>query len=298
MIEKKYFEELYKIGKDRVKGKRLLIFGMIRDSENALKRNISTIEEIGSHFSDYRVVILENNSKDNTKDVLLKWQQRNNKVTASINDFDESKYKEIEIDTKYYKYFQLNKLQKYYDYRNLLLENVEKIDFESDYSLLVDLDVIRIDVKGVITSFGSDLDWHAVTANGYSYSPNFKRRYHDTFALCEYGLEDKPQTLKMIRDYTMIFSFLRKGLPFIRVFSAYGGIAIYKSEAIRGLRYKPIYNNYGQVQIRCEHFSLFKAMAEKGYDRVFINPNMEVFYQKITPTLIWKKIRETFLGKQ
>lgn len=293
-MENKYFEELYKIGKDRVKAKRLLVFGMIRDSGNALKRNISAIEVIGSYFVDYRVVILENNSKDNTKDVLLKWQQRNNKVTVSINDFDETKYKEIEVDANYFKYFQLNKLQKYFDYRNLLLEQISSLDFSSDFSLLVDLDVIKIDVKGVITSFGSEIEWDAVTANGYSYSPSFKRRFHDTFALCEYGMEDKKQTLKMVRDYRHIFAFLRKGQPFIRVFSSYGGIAIYKSIALKGIKYMPVINNYGQIQVRCEHFSLFKTMAERGFDKVFINPNMEVFYQRVTINLIFKKIKDIF----
>jgi hypothetical protein len=209
-----------------------------------------------------------------------------------LYDFDESKYEAIPTDERYFKYFQLNKLQKYYDYRNVLLEKVESVGFDSDYSMLIDMDVAGIDVKGVITSFGSDISWEAVTANGYSYCQSLKRRYHDTFALCEYGMEDKKQTLKMVQSYQRIFGYLRKGQPFIRVFSAFGGIAIYQTNAIRGLRYEPVINDYGQIQVRCEHFALFKAMAEMGRDRVFINPNMEVHYQSITIGLIWKKIKE------
>ena len=289
----KYFDELYNKGQLRAKGLSILIFGMVRDCSKTLQRNIPAIEDIGSHFADYRIIVVENNSKDDTKSILQKWAQNNNKVLAYLNDFDEGKYKQIPAVENYFKYFQLNKLQKYYDYRNNLKELVDRTEFDSDYSLLIDMDVARIDVKGVITSFGSDIDWDAVTANGYSFSPSLKRRYHDTFALCEYGMQDKKQTLKMIQDYQSIFSFMRKGMPFIRVFSAFGGIAIFKTKAIKGLRYEPVMNEYGQVQVRCEHFALFKAMAEKGYDKVFINPNMEVFYQEINLALITKKIKET-----
>ena len=290
-----YFDELYNKGRLRTNSLRVLIFGMVRDCSKTLQHNISAIEAIGSHFADYRIIVLENNSKDRTKEVLQEWQQQNNKVTAYLNDFDEEKYKLIPADENYFKYFQINKLQKYYDYRNYLKQIVDEVDFESDYSLLIDMDVARIDVKGVITSFGSDIDWDAVTANGYSYSPTLKRRYHDTFALCEYGMEDKKQTLRMIKDYQSVFSYMRKGMPFIRVYSAFGGIAIYKTEAIKGLRYEPFFNNYGQVQVRCEHFALFNAMAKKGYCNVFINPNMEVYYQRITLGLIFKKFKAFFV---
>ncbi len=289
-----YFNELYQKGKDRTHSKSLLIFGMVRDCGQNLKRNIPAIESIGAYFKDYKVVVLENNSKDNTKEILQGWSAKNNKVHIFLYDFDESKYKAIPADEGYFKYFQLNKLQKYYDYRNVLLEKVESIGYDSDYSMLIDMDVAGIDVKGAITSFGSDISWDAVTANGYSLSPGLRRRYHDTFALCEHGMEGWKQTIQMVEDYKEIFNFLRKGQPFIRVFSAFGGIAIYRTEAIKGLRYEPVINNYGQIQVRCEHFALYKAMAEKGYDKVFINPNMEVHYQKVTLGIIWKRIKEKF----
>lgn len=289
----KYFDYLYQQGKERAKGKSIIIYGMVRDCGKSVQTNIPSIEKIGDYFADYRVFVFENNSKDNTKAVLEKWQNNNPRVTTIRNDFDESKYKQIKHQEKYYKYFQLSKLQKFFDYRNMCMDYLDEIEFDSDYSMLVDLDIVRIDTKGVITSFGSDIEWDAVTANGYSFSPTLKRRFHDTFALCEYGLETQKQTLQMVRDYREIFSFLKKNMPFIRVYSSYGGIAIYKSKAIKGLRYTPVFNEYGGVQVRCEHFSLFKAMAERGYNKVFINPNMEVFYQKVTLGLIIKKIKET-----
>ena len=263
-----YFEYLYQKGTEKTILKRIVIFGMVRDCGNAIRKNMKQIEQIASFFKDYRVVVFENNSKDNTKQVLKEWQRNNPKVIISLNDFDEDKYKSIKPNAQYFKYFQLNKLQKYYDYRNLMMEFLENVPFEADFSMLVDLDIERIDVKGVLSSFGTEIDWDAVTANGYSYSEKFKRRYHDTFALCEYGMEGGKQTLDMIRAYRDIFAFMRKGMPFIRVYSAYGGIAIYKTEAIRGLRYSPIFNDYGKVQVRCEHFSLYNEMAKRGYEKV------------------------------
>jgi len=291
-----YYKELFLKGKEKVKDKRLLIHGMVKNAGKELAHNILALEKIGDFFQDYRIVIMENNSTDNTKQVLQEWQRRNPKVIALINDFDESKYKAIPVDNQYSVYFQKSWTQKMFDYRNMVKDYIDNLDFESDYTILVDPDVANIDPEGVITSFGSDIEWDSVTANGYSLSPLLKRRYHDTFAFCEYGLQNQKQTLQMLIDNSQLFAFLRKGMPFIRVFSAYGGLAIYKTDAIKGMKYKMILNEFGGIQTRCEHFCLCAQMAEKGRDKVFINPNMEIYYQKISFALIKKKI-SSFLKK-
>jgi len=288
------FNELFSIGQQTVKSRKVIFCGMVRDCGNAVKKNISTIESLASFFNDYRIVIFENNSKDNTKDVLNSWQKSNNKVTAICNDFDESKYKELTLTEGYFPDNSFKRISKYVDYRNLYMEYIDKMDFTADYVILVDLDVAHIDIKGVITSFGTSFEWDAIAANGFSLSPKLKRRFHDTYALCEFGKQDSPQLESQILEYRDKFKGLKKGMHFIRVFSAYGGLVIYKRDAIRNLRYKIMYNNYDGVEVRCEHFSIFHQMAERGYDKVFINPNMEIYYQKIDFKLVIKKIKDTF----
>jgi len=285
------FDSLYENGLEVIRDKRVIFCGMVRDCGNAVKKNISTIESIAALFYDYRIVVIENNSQDNTKDVLNSWQKSNNKVTAICNDFDESKYKELTLTEGYFLDNSFKRISKYVDYRNLYMEYIDKMDFAADYVILVDLDVARIDVKGIITSFGSPFEWDAITANGYSLSPKLRRRFHDTYALCEFGKQDSPQLATQITEYRETFKGLKKGKPFVRVFSAYGGLVIFKRDAIRNLRYKIMYNNYDHVEVRCEHFSIFHQMFERGFDKVYINPNMEIYYQKVDFKLIIKKIK-------
>lgn len=291
-----YFNYLYKRGLNIVSGKTIIFCGMVRDCASELFHNIKTIEKMGSYFLDYRVVILENNSKDNTKNIIRQWMDRNNKVLGLLNDFDESKYKKIPKCPIYDLSNSRRRIQKYVDYRNMYMEYLDHMDFESDYTVILDMDVDRIDVKGFISSFGNKLEWDVITANGFSTSPRLRRRYHDTYALCELGAENNLQSVNDIISNREKFAHIKKGMPFIRVYSAYGGLAIYKSNTLRGLRYSIIYNNHEGVEVRCEHFSLFKQLVERGYDKVYINPNMEIHYQKITPKLIVKKLKDILNG--
>ena len=96
--------------------------------------------------------------------------------------------------------------------------------------------------------------------------------------------------------YRDVYEPLRKGMPFIRVASAYDGIAIFRAEIRIPLRYKIIFNNFGGVEVFCDHVTIFKQLAERGYDKVYINPNMEVYYQGITWQVIKKKIRDIIHG--
>lgn len=262
--------------------KSVIICGMVRDCDRELSRNILSLEQIANSFADYRIVVFENNSQDHTKQVLRNWSNANSKVIVSINDFDESFYKSIPSQKEYLPFFSLARIKKYVDYRNKLLDAVDATGFDSDYLMLVDMDVARIDVQGVLSSFASDVEWDAVTANGYSRSISLRRRYHDSYALCEYGMQGVPQDADTLYASRKKFGSLRKNMPFQRVFSAYGGLAIFKREALANIRYRIIENNYGGVQVRCEHFSVFQQMAQNGFDKVYINPNMEVLYQTIS----------------
>ncbi|MCQ2095118.1 MAG: hypothetical protein MJY59_00030 [Bacteroidaceae bacterium] len=285
------FDGLYQQGKKDTADKTVVVCGMVRDCGGELARNIPAIKAVVSCFQDYRIAVLENNSIDDTKDVLRRWAASDRKVHVSVNDFDETKYGEIEVDYSSAPHFRLAKIQKYVDYRNRLFDLVDSMDFEHDYLIVVDLDVARIDAEGVMTSFGYAGEWDAITANGYSHSVLLRRRYHDTYPLCEYGRESLPQRIDELYDYRSMFAPLRKGMPFVRVFSAYGGLAIYRRQAVKGLRYKAIANSGEGIQTRCEHFSICLQMAENGYDKVFINPNMEILYQRIDRKSVIRYLR-------
>ena len=286
------YNQLYQDGIKQTKNKNVIICGIVRDCDKNLSRNIPVIEKIASYFKNYQVVLFENNSKDKTKDILKQWEKKNTNIRVFINDFDESKYKNIPIPDGFNPAYSKRRIQKMTDYRNLYLEYIEKNNLNADYIIIVDMDVRNIDIKGVITSFGTSQQWDAIAANSHSLSPKFQKRQHDTYALIEDEKDMLPQTEKMIDENRISWASLQKNMPFIRVSSAYGGLAIYRFEAIKNLRYKIINNLAGGIEVRCEHFSLFQQMKEKGYDKIYVNPNMDILYQKTNLSFIWKKLKE------
>lgn len=137
----------------------------------------------------------------------------------------------------------------------------------------------------------------AVTANGYSYSASLRRRYHDTYPLFEAGMPFV-DSLEKVDSYRWIFEPLRKCMPFVRVASAYNGIAIFKYPVRKDLRYEMMSNNNGGIEVLGEHVSIFKQMIGQGHDRIYINPNMELYYQRISWRLIRKVLKRWWRNRK
>lgn len=297
-IMNNYFKSLCVKGKENVKNKKIIFCGCIRNSASELRSNIPTLEKICSFFEDYRIIIVENNSTDNSKIVLKQWAQNNLRVIPLMYDFDESKYDEHKTPEEYSPFFVYKRIIKLVDYRNIYMDYISnKLNFDSDYITIIDYDLSDINVDGFFTSFGVDFDWDAVTANGYSYSPLLRRRFHDTYPLFEAGMPFV-DSIEKITTYRRIFEPLRKGMPFIRVASAYNGIAIFKSSVRKNLRYYIMFNNYGGIEVLNDHVCIFKQMIEQGHDKIYINPNMELYYQRISWQLIKRVLKRWWNNKR
>ena len=193
---------------------------------------------------------------------------------------------------KYYSEHRISRLAKY---RNQYLDRLDKMydQFLSDFVIIVDLDVASIDISGIAHSFGLSEQWDAVCSNGYFYDSLFNRKYYDAYALLEHGTENNKQTEESIQNCRIKWGKLKLGMPLIPVYSGFGGLAIYRYDAIKGQRYKVINNNDPRVEVMCEHFSLCKSMRDFGKNRIFINPNMTISYFRFDFKLI-KKAFQTF----
>lgn len=274
--------------------KSIIICGIVRDAEKGLKRNIPVINNLCSCFYDYKIVIFEDNSKDGTKRLLRNWQNTSpNNVYVIMDDSFIDKVVPNSNDAKFNPFFSKRRINKMVTLRNMYLQFVEKKRWSPDYLMVVDLDVSWISLEGILSSFEKD-NWDAVTANGFSLSPSFKKRYHDTYALVEYGKENLPQTEKMIYGSAFKFGKILDHRNWIRVYSAFGGLAIYRYETIKGLRYQLIENEDERVEVRCEHFSIYKQMSDRGYDKIYINPSMMLKYQSLTWSIAFSTIKRKF----
>ena len=275
--------------------KDIVVCSIVRDAENGLRTNIPVIKDLVRKFKNYAIVIYENDSKDKTKSILREWQEEDKEhLHLYMEDYTKEKTIPSDSSVNCNPFFSKKRISKMAFLRNKYMEVIDQLNLNADYLMVVDLDVAQLFLPAILSSFESPNDWDAVTAFGYSTSPRLKKRYHDTYALTEFGDEMKPQTEAKIKALADKYGSLKPDDNWVRVYSAFGGLAIYKFEAIKGLRYQLLDNDDERVEVKCEHYSIYKQMFENGYDKVFINPSMILKYQDLTWKIAFNSIRRKF----
>lgn len=269
----------------------IIICSIVRNAEKGLKRNIPEIKRLCQIFKGYKVFVYENDSTDKTKQLLQRWHDSDpDNVFISLNDTSAQptipSISDVPGINPFYSHKRIDKMAAL---RNAYMQFVDDMGWSADYFVVVDLDVARITADNIISSFVRE-DWDAVTAFGYSTSPKLKRRYHDTYALTEFGDEANPQSEEKIIKLAEKYANLKGEDSWIRVFSAFGGLAIYRFECVRGMRYNVMNNGDPRVQVRCEHYSIYYQMKIRGFDRVYINPAMSLKYQDLSLKIIYNSI--------
>ena len=267
----------------KIEDKTIIVCGIVRDAERGLKANIPVVREFCKRCKDYRVVVFENDSTDGTKALLNAWVREDpERIHAICSDADGSRTIPRARDVKVNRFFCRQRIEKMARLRNQYLNYVERKGWSGDYLVVVDLDVAQLNLDGMLSSFASDMEWDAVTAFGYSTSPRLKRRYHDTYALTKWGEQDVPQTEAMTIRYADELGGMRPTDDWMRVYSGFGGLAIYRFDAVKGLRYDALQNDDPRVEVRSEHVALYNGMVERGFNRFYINPAMRICYQRVT----------------
>lgn len=272
----------------------IAICAIVRNCEKSLIKNRPKIELLQSKFKNSKLIIFENDSVDETKAILKNWNDSSEDVICKCENFNTITIPDTK-GTGVNKYFSAHRISKMVSYRNQYLDMLESLNFLYDFLIIIDLDIENFSLDGIAHSFGVSHQWNVVTANGYSYSPKLKKRYHDTYALVELGNENISQTENSIFENQHKWSFLTAGMPLIPVYSAFGGMAIYKREVVHNLRYNLIPNLDDRVEVKCEHFSLHMQIQNQvNGGRILINPNMSVVYQTINKNIIKNYIKTYF----
>lgn len=269
----------------------LIICSIVRNAEVGLRHNIPVISQLCQKVGSYEVIVFENDSTDRTKQLLRDWASEDPHVHVSCEDNKQYMVPDagLEETATVNPFYGKRRIGKMVALRNQYMDFIAEHNLSADYLVVVDLDVNKISLTGILSSFMHDGSWDAVTAFGYSIGPKLRRRYHDTFALEEYGSIQRPRTEENIRSLQDKYRNLN-GDNWVRVDSAFGGLAIYRFAAVEGLRYQLLGNDDKRVVCRCEHTSLAIQMRERGYDRIFINPQMRVHYQRLTFIVIWNSL--------
>lgn len=270
------YERMIISGKKEAATKTVVICGMLRDAAKNMPNIQRKVEKLGGMFRDYRVLIVENDSTDNTRDLLLKWHTRNPRVNilgCGIN----SKECKMSFPKTEGHGVDRRRIDKMIHLRNIYLDEIRRNYPWADYTIVWDLDIIgSVYLDGVQNTMGyfatdTSRKTCAITANGM-YRWGILTLYYDTYALQQFGEgEGFDINFKTASDVRkgLGFKYVR-GQPPVAVKSAFGGFAIYRTSALLdpSVDYKQTAED-GE-NILCEHTN----MCKKLQCDIFVNPSM------------------------
>ena len=254
-----------------MKNTRIIFCGLCINIENNVTNLKRRFEHLGQYFKDYRVIIFENDSKDNTRELLKKICLDNNKfILLECEDAKDCKYNNV--IAKDYGIFNSKRMYKMITYRNKLLNYIKNNYNHFDIVCMIDLDITGpISIDGIAHSFGKYNNWDSITANGIS-GITFtlgQQYYYDLIAYKDNNLDINNNIFDIISIFYKL-NTIKIGKELLKVKSAFGGMELIKMYIINNnINYTPIDNNY-----KCEHIIFHENMIRNNYSNIYINPSM------------------------
>lgn len=218
------------------------ICALARNLGNHTVRFLHIVSKIRSLFKYSNVIIYENDSVDNTRDILKCADIDLLSENLGLKKHDSDTSHERTVDMAYY--------------RNRYLERVQQKYLDIDYTIVLDSDLYGYSYEGIIHSLSYQFD--AITANGILYKDN-QRLFYDTWAYRRLGHPGQ----HISGDINQLR--YERGEPPIKVLSNFGGMAIYKTACLAGLSYKA-----GD----CDHVTLHKTFPSS----IYLNPSLICLY--------------------
>lgn len=242
---------------------RSVIVGLLaRDCKDAIVRNKPKIEKLCSFFEDYHIVVVENDSTDGTQEVLQNWADENSRVVVdSFNDHSEHL-----TDSSFERISHMVLL------RNRLLDDIRQLP-APDIVVMMDVDIYDFDVEGLGDSIRqAPAGWGGLMANGRCVLPDhrFLKYQYDQYALMAIGEEmshmhmDMFTTRHLFRRGRMLDQLVQR-CNYVSVNSAFGGIGVYRYEAIKSAKYHTVKIDNSQRKVFCEHVPFHVDIVHQGY---------------------------------
>jgi len=150
--------------------KNIVIAALARDCDKSLISNIPRIEKLRREFAWSCVVVIENDSKDKTKEILNIWSRQSAGVEVISKDFGTitipQKSGVIPSPTT-----SLCRIEKMVKYRNMYMDYIKTIEHTIDYLIIIDIDIEDFSVDGIVKSIlNAKEDWGGIFANRNAYT--------------------------------------------------------------------------------------------------------------------------------
>jgi hypothetical protein len=246
---------------------RLLICGLIRDSEKIVADQVDKFRKAFANLGNLEFLFVESDSKDRTLEVVTH-------LASLKGDIKVISLGKLES-------FFPNRIERIRRCRNEYVSYIRKNINEYDYVVVADMDGInsRIRSSGIDSCFTSKIHWDMCSANQ-------THGYYDIYALrargwCESDFMRDLEILGIGMDKKNLFKLrsmliydrmhkINRRHGWIKVESAFGGLAIYRSEVFQDADYSAVSDSNS---IQCEHVDFHSKLIAQGKN-LYINPRM------------------------
>lgn len=290
--DKKLNPTQIKEGYFEAKKSKINICALARDCAGSIVNNKAKIEELGSYFKDYKIIIFENDSSDNTRDLVKEWEKENSKVhlIKCVNN-KECIFK----NKKGYDYGQISKkrILKMGYYREQYLDIVKKSDFEYMLVIDIDLDLTYFHNNSFLNILAKNTNWDAVAINCRANVPGtmgFMTIPYDAIAFSlDKNIYNELENVskKMITNFLNLYKVYNSNDEFVKVGSAFNGVCIYKTDSIRNSTYL----NNGEIM--CEHL-----IFHKNIEHFYAAPNWIMYQAKQGDGSVLKQTFNLLKGRE
>lgn len=217
----------------------VLICGIVKNCARNLNLNLNHAIKTGEIFKDYRIIIYENNSTDNTKIILNNFKS-NSKFIIKSEDIDLKNKTNFEL-WAYTKITGSNhpcRIELISNARNKVIDVINNSDFNDfSYVIWIDMDSNGWDINGIINSLLNKQAWDVVYANN-------PQKYYDIYALRDARHCFGPEIIGELFWNQLPNFKINPNNNLIPVYSAFGGLGIYKKEIFKDNRFYFKVNNY------------------------------------------------------
>lgn len=214
---------------------KVILCGICKDVAKRLPYMIKIMEQVGGLFKDYKVFVYENNSTDGTDKILQDWMAKNSKVSIQSERLSYQQLKDQVFNIHDYgTFFRVDLIARA---RNIILEKVMSVENDDyPYMIMIDMDFkTPPPPESIIQVFESKQEWDAVFAYGLSRS----YQYWDWYAFRDCNEPFGPELIGDDWFYAKSWS-LSCYDPWYPVYSAFGGMGIYKKDSIKGCQYSSL----------------------------------------------------------
>ena len=246
----------------------ILVVGTVRNVAQRIDEEITNILKSLEVYGTVYFYLVESDSTDSTLEVLAKLGKEGNLKFHSLGVLED---------------LIPNRVNRIRYCRNIYVDFIRNSEKKYDYIVVADMDGMNKELNREAFSrvFSTKQDWQMCAANQ-------KFGYYDIYALrasnwsegdYQKELQDKISGAKLtylqedkLRK-SVIYSKMRRiprSSEWIQVESAFGGLAVYKSEIFRIFDYSA---RTSEEYLECEHVTLHRKMIEIGM-KIFVCPEM------------------------